>query len=203
LEPKIFKSTEKQHHIGFGEVGTSVGVVLFFAVGVAIGSAMGLAGGAISVVGWVISGLFGLVLFFYPSIHANDVSERIPEVKALKASDKRLKNTTISHQYFWIIFIVNLLFGATGIAWLVLFFWAHMPGNVTIPDEILEALGDASGEDAPSEDEAVLSGEAGLTEAGQSTELERKLLEVQQLFERGVITESEATLRRESLLKNV
>ena len=200
---EIFKSTEQRHHIGFGEVGTSVGMVLFLAVGVAVGSAMGLAGGAIGVVGWVISGLFGFALFFYPSIHANDVSERIPEVKALKENNKRLKDIKISHQYFWIIFIVNLFFGATGIAWLVLFFWAHMPGDVTIPDEILEALNDGSAEDAPSEDATVAPRAAGPTEADQSTELERQLLEVQQLFEKGVITESEATLRRESLLKNV
>ena len=37
----------------------------------------------------------------------------------------------------------------------------------------------------------------------QKTELERQLLEVQQLFEKGIITESEAALRRESLVKNV
>ena len=199
----IFKSTEQRHHIGFGEVGTSVGAVLFFAVVVAIGSAMGLSGGAVGAVGWVLSGLFGLVLFFYPSIHAHDVSDRIPEVKDLKANDKRFKDINISHQYFWIIFIVNLFFGATGIAWLVLFFWAHMPGDVTIPDEILEALNDGSAEDAPSEDATVVSPEAGLTEAGQNTELERQLLEVQQLFDKGIITEPEAALRRESLLKNV
>lgn len=198
-----------EHKIGFGEVGSSVGVVLFLAVGVAIGFAMGLAGGAIGVVGWVISGLFGVALFFFPSVHAFDVSDRIPEVKDLKANDKRFKDVNISHQYFWVIFILNLIFGATGLAWLALFFWAHAPGAVVIPSSVLQALEEnASGlkqSDQVHADQPSVQTEK--PEVGDMTEpassLEAKLRELNSLVERGLITEAEAKDRRQAILEKV
>jgi hypothetical protein len=87
--------------------------------------------------------IFGAMLYFFPTLVAFDVSGRIEEVKEIRDCYPEVgiyKEITVSHQYFWIIFIGNLFFGATGVVWLVLFFWAHAPGTVIIPDVIVTKI---------------------------------------------------------------
>ena len=197
-----------EHKIGFGGAGNSVSlvVVLVILLGISIAAAMYEGNEFVALLGIAAAILFGAMLFFLPSVVAHNVSDRIPEIKALKASDERFEKVVIRHEYFWVIFILNLIFGATGLVWLALFFWAHMPGTVTIPQGVMRSLAsgvepDHTREDTP-EDVSPIA-EKPDQPSSTVTPLEERLLEVADLLERGVISVDEAADRRHRLLKKV
>ena len=65
---------------------------------------------------------FLVFLFFFPSVMAFDLTRQY--------TDKNIP--TLKHPMRWFIFVLNIIFGVTGIGWLLLYFWACRPGNVTV-----------------------------------------------------------------------
>ena len=165
--------------IRFGNVGASIGVACVFAVmfGFCAWLALYLLSssdgwGFWSVVGTIGAFFFGAILYFFPTVTAFDVSDRIEEVEEIRGRYPEVglyKEITVSHQYFWIIFIGNLFFGATGIVWLILFFWAHAPGTVVIPDVIVTKIKEKNQPDKKLKPEPDLESEA---EAEAESEME-------------------------------
>ena len=147
---------------------------------------------------WSVTGTAGaafciFVVYFYPTIIAHDVSSRIKEIEAIRESEGLYKDTVISHKYFWIIFIVNLIFSFSGVAWLALFFWAHAPGTVIIPDLIATKIKEKNQPDLELKPEPDL-------EIKPEPDLESKLQEVKNLAEKGLLTEDEASIRRNKII---
>lgn len=105
-----------------------------------------------------VAGLVLLGIYFTPAITAFDLS-------AVNKSYAGLK-----HPFRWIILFLNLLFGATGIVWLIIYIWAYTPGTLSVP-----VIQDAS-------------------------RLEASLIELNALKSRGLISEEEYTRKRASLL---
>ena len=139
---------------------------------------------------WSVTGTAGAafcisVVYFYPTIIAHDVSSRIKEIEAIRESEGLYKDTVISHKYFWIIFTLNFFFAYTGIVWLILFFWAHAPGTVIIPDLIAAKIKEKNQPDL---------------EIKPEPDLESKLQEVKSLTEKGLLTEDEASIRRKKII---
>ena len=147
---------------------------------------------------WSVTGTAGaafciFVVYFYPTIIAHDVSSRIKEIEAIRESEGLYKDTVISHKYFWIIFIVNLIFSFSGVAWLALFFWAHAPGTVIIPDLIATKIKEKNQPDLELKPEPDL-------ELKPEPDLESKLQEVKNLYEKGLLDEDEASIRRKKII---
>jgi len=129
-------------NIGIGEIGTSIVALIFLVVLTAI-----IAGLASLIPGNIGVGIALIVCFIgaggvllYPIGIAGDISDRIPEIKSLFLLKPELKCYKIRHQYYPVIILITLIFGATGIGYVVAFIWAHTPGNVMIPDEIVAEL---------------------------------------------------------------
>jgi len=132
--------------------------------------------------------LFGIgvfCLFFLPIALAFDISDQSPEITATIKSEAALKKLSVRHEYFWVIVIINVLFGLTIIGYVVAFVMAHMPCNADIPPQIAEKLqSDKSKKNSA------------------SVSLEDKLQEIERLLKKGLITIDEARMRRETILRS-
>lgn len=132
--------------------------------------------------------LFGIgvfFLFFLPIALAFDISDQSPEITAIFKSEPALKKLSVRHEYFWVIVIINVLFGLTIIGYVVAFVMAHMPCNADIPTQIAEKLQS----DKSKKNCALVS-------------LEDKLQEIERLLKKGLITIDEARMRRETILRS-
>ena len=184
-----------EKRIPFGAVGSSVGTLLIFFVllcfFISLGFEKVLASPAVwdfwSVIGTIGAIIFAVVIYFLPSLLAYDVSSRIIEIEEIRAREGLYKSTVISHKYFWIIFILNIFFAYTGIVWLILFFWAHAPATVIIPDLIATKINEKNKPDLESKSKS-------------ESDLESKLQEVKHLVEKGLVTEDEASIRRKKII---
>ena len=184
-----------EKRIPFGAVGSSVGALIIYFVlfcfSLSLGFEKVLASPAVwdfwSVIGTIGAIIFAVVIYFLPSLLAYDVSSRIIEIEEIRAREGLYKSTVISHKYFWIIFILNILFAYTGIVWLILFFWAHAPATVIIPDLIATKINEKNKPDLESKSKS-------------ESDLESKLQEVKHLVEKGLVTEDEASIRRKKII---
>ena len=70
----------------------------------------------------LLSLIFLLILFFFPTVVAFDLTRLY--------LDKNIP--ILKHPMRWAIFILNLVFGISGIGWILLYFWACRPGSVTV-----------------------------------------------------------------------
>jgi hypothetical protein len=190
-----------ERHIPFGNVGKSigglVGLVLLLGFFVFFSIDKVLAPQPVWDF-WSVTGTIGAVfccaiIYLYPTVIAHNVSDRIKEIETIRERDGLYKDTGIPHKYFWIICIVNILFGFTGLVWLILFFWAHAPGTVIIPDLVAAKINEKN----KPELEAKLEPEL---EVKLEPGLEVKLQEVKNLFEKGLLTEDEAAIRRKKII---
>ena len=200
-----------ERRIPFGAVGSSIGTLLIFFVllsfFVYLCAEKLLASPTVwdfwSVLGTIGAILFTALIYFLPSILAYDVSSRIEEIEELRAREGLYKSTVISHKYFWIIFILNIFFAYTGIVWLILFFWAHAPATVIIPDLIATKIKEKNQPDLESKSEPNLesNSEPDLESKSEpESVLESKLQEVKNLAEKGLLTEDEASIRRKKII---
>lgn len=134
--------------VEIGEIGTHIGALIAIIILTAvIGGLASTLPGNIGIAIAVIVCILGIgCIFIFPILIAADVSNRIPEVRNLFLVKPELKCFKIRHQYFPIIILITLIFGATGIGYLVAFIWALTPGNVMIPDEIVSELNNLKSE---------------------------------------------------------
>jgi Ca2+/Na+ antiporter len=133
----------------------------------------------------IVLGLYLIILVFYPIIQASDVSDRLPEVVAIKKANKEISDVSIRHQYFWAIVIIDILFGATIIGYVIAFVMAHMPCDADVPALLLEKVN--------------------LTETKPPVipiSLEDKIKEVDALVQRKVLSPDEARVRRDNILRS-
>lgn len=189
-----------EKRIPFGGVGPSIAVLLFLSVLLPSFIYLGFENftsdgpwdfwGVIGTGGTII---VGLMIYFYPSLKAANVSDRVEELERIRESEGLFKDVAISHKYFWIIFTINILFAYTLIVWLVLFFWAHAPGTVKIPESVANKIFKKEVNDEkqePSSDDGDVS----------PSSFEKKLKEVQDLLEKGLLTEEEAASRKAKII---
>ena len=189
-----------EKRIPFGGVGSSIAVLIFLFVLLSFFIYLGFEN-FISVGGWDFWGvigtggtiIIGAMIYFYPSLKAGNVSDRIEELERIRESEGLFKDVVISHKYFWIIFIVNILFAYTLIAWLVLFFWAHAPGTVKIPELVANKIFKKEANDEKQK-------RASDDEDESRSSFEKKLKEVQDLLDKGLLTEEEAASRRAKII---
>lgn len=117
------------------------GILLFGIVGALIAGLCCL----IPTVGWFlgfgIACLCGTFIFFYPIAEAANIGDRLAELKKLKKTESDLKDLKVRHQYFWVIVIVNILFGVTFIGWVVAYVMAHMPCDADLSSDVAERIG--------------------------------------------------------------
>lgn len=196
-----------EKRIPFGGVGSSIAVLIFLFVLLSFFIYLGfenfilvmsdgfLAGGwdFWGVIGTGGTIIIGAMIYFYPSLKAANVSDRIEELERIRESEGLFKDVVISHKYFWIIFIVNIFFAYTLIAWLVLFFWAHAPGTVKIPELVANKIFKKEANDEKQK-------RASDDEDESRSSFEKKLKEVQDLLDKGLLTEEEAASRRAKII---
>jgi hypothetical protein len=195
-----------EKNISFGGVGSSIAVVLFFIVlfSISLGISMDFTLndkelGFWSVLGIIGLFLFGIIIYFYPTVVAHDVSDRIEEIEKLREEHGLFKDVSIGHPYFWIIFIINIFFAATLIGWFVIFFWAHAPGTVLIPEVIANKISNKN--DSKHFDKLEESNSKNtVLPLSKETNLESKLQEVENLVRKGLLTKEEASTRRNKLI---
>ncbi|MEM9357404.1 MAG: hypothetical protein AAGB04_14445, partial [Pseudomonadota bacterium] len=85
--------------------------------------------------------LFLLAIIFYPVGTAWDLSDDIPEIKALK-KDSRYKKVTIRHPSFWWVVILSVAaLISAGLTWFIALFMVSGSINVDIPDDVAVAAG--------------------------------------------------------------
>jgi MFS family permease len=84
--------------------------------------------------------LYVLFVLLVPVLESYDVSDRLPELKEARKTNKDLRKISIRHQYFWAILAINILFGVTGVGFVVAFIMAHMPCTVDAPPEVVALL---------------------------------------------------------------
>ena len=179
--------------IPFGEVGSAVGALIIYFVLLSFSIFLcfeKLISSPIiwdfwSVTGTIGSIIFTTVIYFLPTIIAYDVSFRIEEIEEIRAREGLYKSTVISHKYFWVICILNIIFAYTVIVWVILFFWAHAPGTVIIPELIATKIKEKNQPNLESKSEP---------------DLELKLQEVKNLLEKGLLDEDEASIRRKKII---
>lgn len=193
--------------IPFGGVGSSIAVLIFLFILLPLFIYLGfenfilvisdgsLAGGwdFWGVIGTGGTIIIGAMIYFYPSLKAANVSDRIEELERIRESEGLFKDVVIAHKYFWIIFIINILFAYTLIAWLVLFFWAHAPGTVKIPELVANKIFKKEANDEKQK-------RASDDEDESRSSFEKKLKEVQDLLHKGLLTEEEAASRRAKII---
>lgn len=140
--------------------------------------------------------LFGLAAFFYPSLSASDVKDRIPELKGVKS----LKEEKIRHQYFVIILLINIFFGLTLLGWVVAFLWSLAPGDVRLPPKVQDYMEGLDGEISPRpRPNAEKTTDADSTSNDARTKSE-KLDEIDALHSSGKITNEERDKMRAKAL---
>ena len=96
-------------------------------------------------------------------------------------------------------------FGYTGIVWLIIFLWAHAPGEVTIPNSIAAKLkpekqADLLPKPAPPPTKSLTKAPTPAPSLTPATDLESKLQEVKNLVAKGLLTEDEAAIRRKKII---
>ena len=91
------------------------------------------------------------------------------------------------HKYKWIIFVINLLAGWTGIAWVVAFVWAVWPAKTLLVDP----LGDPSGKGGMPTETGKRVSDFKNNANPNNTDREDRLLKLFELKEKGAITEKE------------
>lgn len=123
--------------------------------------------------------IFGITAYLFPVIIADDISERIPEIKAIKSTNENLKKTKVRHPNFYVILGVTVLFGWTFIGYIIAFIMAHMPCDADIPPNLAVALGYSE------------------------SDIESKLKEIDSLLAKGLINVDEAKTRREKIISKV
>lgn len=144
--------------------------------------------------------LFGIIalvylvfLYFYPSVVAFDFIQQYKE-----------KNIpTLKHPNRWIIFFLNIFLGVTVIVWLFIYVWAHIPGNVMVEIETFEKISAKHGT-ASSENHSFKGiNESGTIISSDRNSLEDRLLKLNELKEKGLITVDEFSTKKEEILNDM
>ena len=149
------------------------------------------------VLGWIISGIFVFGLIMIPITTAMDVGDRVPEVQAARKSDENLKKLEIRHPYLWVIVLLTIASFWSVIGWFVALAWACSPGKVVIPDSIYNAV---FSEKTPPDNGGDVPASSKELNQNKTTDLEAKLIEINQLLANNLITKEEAGKRIELIL---
>ena len=163
-----------------GSMGKSLGAI-FIAIPliVLVSSALCLLGPS-GLKFWIAICSFALfTIYFFPTFIAWDISDRLTDIEKLKKENKKLDKISIKHQSFWTIFVINLLFGWSILGWIIAFGMAHGQSDSNIPSEFQELL------------------------QPKTPNIESRLTEVGSLLSKGLISQAEADIRRDAILKNV
>ncbi len=120
------------YQIGFGGVIYAIMPTLFYSIG---GTVLLVWGSSDQTNSWAIwvGILFYVLLYFLPSLIANDIKYRIKELSNVEPADK---NIPVRHPHAFLIGLVNLFMGITVIGWLIVLFWAMTPGTIVIPRQL-------------------------------------------------------------------
>ena len=142
-------------------------------------------------------GIFALVylvfLYFYPSVVAFDFIQQYKE-----------KNIpTLKHPNRWIIFFLNLFLGVTVIVWLFIYVWAHIPGNVMVEIVTFEKISDKPGTSSFENQSFKGKNEANNSISSDINSLEDRLLKLNELKEKGLITVDEFSTKKEEILNEL
>ena len=142
-------------------------------------------------------GIFALVylvfLYFYPSVVAFDFIQQYKE-----------KNIpTLKHPNRWIIFFLNLFLGVTVIVWLFIYVWAHIPGNVMVEIVTFEKIRDEPGTSSFKNQSFKRKNEARTSISSDRNSLEDRLLKLNELKEKDLITVDEFSSKKEEILNEL
>ena len=197
-------SANTRYYVPFGGFGTTLGAIIILSIICGVFLMIGIGNDAVWA--YVVAGLFFIIIFFIPIHVAADIKDRIPEIAAL---DKELtKDSKIRHPFFWVIVLINIFFGGTLVVWFIALIWAHWPGNVTVPEVILNNLQSEQNfynqqnvdpEHNQSSDESEKSDSTG--ESNDSIEI--KIKEINNLLEKGLITQKEYDSKKQSILDSI
>ena len=197
-------SANTRYYVPFGGFGTTLGAIIILSIICGVFFMIGIGNDAVWA--YVVAGLFFIIIFFIPIHVAADIKDRIPEIAAL---DKELtKDSKIRHPFFWVIVLINIFFGGTLVVWFIALIWAHWPGNVTVPEVILNNLQSEQNfynqqnvdpEHIQSSDESEKSDSSG--ESNDSIEI--KIKEINKLLEKGLITQKEYDSKKQSILDSI
>ena len=99
--------------------------------------------------------LWGAVVAFYPIFYAGNFASRVSGLDEVLTQRPELREIAVRHQYYVVIVILTVIGWGTGICYLIAFIWAHAPGEVTVPEKLVQAL--KEGRDAPPSVQPVLN----------------------------------------------
>jgi len=167
-----------------GFIGGAVVSIIMFLIGTALLDQSEFVAWAF----WLLACFGAGILLCWPIALAFDLSDRIPEIAELKAKDpEKYKELNIRHPKIWIIVLLTLALGWSGIAWIIAWAMALSPGKVPIPTDVFdEAFGAPTMPQMPA------------MPADKS--IADKIKELDSLVAGGVITQEEAAERRKVIL---
>ncbi len=143
----------------------------------------------------ILSVIYLIFVYFYPSIVAFDFIQQYKEQNI----------PTLKHPNRWVIFFLNLFLGITGIAWIFVYIWSHKPGSVVVEIVTFEKIQDVS--KATSNDNIQTAKEAneeiGVSVSTKKDSVESRLITLNELKEKGIITEEEFNEKKEEILKSL
>ena len=122
--------------------------------------------------------------------------------------DNLKKDSKIRHPFFWVIVLITIIFGGTLVVWFIALIWAHWPGNVIVPEVILKNLQSEQNFDdqqnvepdhIQSSDESEKSNFS--TETNDS--IESKIAKINELLNKGLITQEEFDSKKRSILDSI
>jgi Ca2+/Na+ antiporter len=196
-------SENTKYYIPFGGFGTSLGAIVIL---VPICWVLAVIGLNNTPWAYVAAVLIFLIIYFIPIKVAADIKDRIPEIAAL---DKELKKgSKIRHPFFWVIVLITIIFGGTLVVWFIALIWAHWPGNVIVPEVILKNLQSEQNFDnqqnvepdhIQSSDESEKSNFS--TETNDS--IESKIAKINELLNKGLITQEEFDSKKQSIIDSI
>ena len=143
----------------------------------------------------LLSVIYLIFVYFYPSIVAFDFIQQYKEQNI----------PTLKHPNRWGIFFLNIFLGITGIAWLFLYIWSHKPGSVVVEIVTFEKTKDVS--KATSNDNIQTAKEAneeiGVSVSTEKDSVESRLITLNELKEKGIITEEEFDEKKEEIMESL
>jgi Superinfection immunity protein len=112
-----------------------------------------------------------------------------------------------NHAYKWVIFAINLAFGASGLGWLVALVWAIYPQNKSLADPVLgnpTGLGNRNSGNTLGEVRAsATQSEGQRNRPSDSASALEAISKLAALAEKGIISQADFHKKKEELLSHV
>ncbi len=141
--------------------------------------------------------LFGLIalvylvfLYFYPSVVAFDFIQQYKEKNIPK----------LKHPNRWIIFFLNFFLGVTGLVWIIIYVWSHIPGYVMVEIVTFEKKNEEQVNNNYKSQTVKVKNETTTLSPKYINSIKNRLLELNELNRKGLINKDEFSSKKKEIL---